>query len=321
MYATIIIAEKDNAIGIEAERLEAIFQPFEQADNATSRKYGGTGLGLSISRQLAELLGGTLAATSVPGAGSCFELQIPLVEPSADERGTERSSSAQSPAELVAGARILLAEDHDDNRRLIARLLATLGLEVFSARNGREAVALFEQHQPSLVLMDIQMPEMDGIEAYKVLRQKGCETPIVALTANAMSHEIAHYLSLGFDGHLSKPIERNVFIPTIAKYYGGVISQEDAEAGFDSVKMSDLVQEFKSNLVLEQQDLVLHINNNDLEKLAKLSHRIAGAAQMFGFENLSKISLQLETVINNKHAASINEHTQELLNEIDQVLW
>jgi DNA-binding NarL/FixJ family response regulator len=169
--------------------------------------------------------------------------------------------------------------------------------------------------------MDIQMPEMDGIEAFKILRQKGFQTPIIALTANAMSHEIAHYLSLGFNGHLSKPIERNIFIPTIAKYYGGSITQEKADESFNSVDMSDLVTEFKSNLVLEQQDLVLHINNHDNDKLSKLAHRIAGAAQMFGFANLSEYAINLEIAINHNDTASINNYTQKLLNEIDQVLW
>ena len=192
---------------------------------------------------------------------------------------------------------------------------------MLTARNGHEAVMLNEQHQPALILMDIQMPEMDGIEAFEILRQKGCETPIYALTANAMSHEIAQYLALGFTGHLSKPIERTIFIPTIAKYYGDAISQEKAIESFNKVEMSDLVQEFKSNLVLEQQDLVLHINNNDFDKLAKLSHRIAGAAQMFGFADLSKFALALETAIKKQQSASINDLTQKLLNEIDHVLW
>ena len=120
---------------------------------------------------------------------------------------------------------------------------------------------------------------------------------------------------------MSKPIERNVFIPTIAKYYDGSLTEEQVNESFDQVDMSDLVKEFKSNLVLEQQDLILHINNKDNDKLSKLSHRIAGAAQMFGFSELSKHAINLETAIKNNNSDNINKYTQELLNEIDQVLW
>ena len=165
------------------------------------------------------------------------------------------------------------------------------------------------------------MPEMDGIEAFKILRQQGFQTPVIALTANAMSHEIEHYLSLGFDNHLSKPIERDVFINTVAKYYDGSITLEIANEGFNSVDMTDLAEEFKSNLVLEQQDLILHINNQNFEKLSKLSHRIAGAAQMFGFAELSQYAIKLEAAIKNNKSVEVNEYTQKLLNEIDQVLW
>jgi CheY-like chemotaxis protein len=190
-----------------------------------------------------------------------------------------------------------------------------------SAKNGREAVELCLKNKPKLILMDIQMPEMDGIEAFKVLRQKGCASPIVALTANAMSHEVDKYLALGFDGHLKKPIERKLFIATIAKYFGEQMDESAAEQAISSVDMSDLVTEFKSNLVLEQQDIILHIKNNELEKLAELAHRIAGAAQMFGFSLVSVSAIKLEKHIKSGSSQLISEAAQNLLNEIDQVLW
>ncbi|AZQ83526.1 response regulator [Colwellia sp. Arc7-635] len=321
---SLIFKITDSGIGMSSSQLQNLFESFTQGDSSISRRFGGTGLGLCLSDQLAKIMGGKIDVESELNQGSVFAFSLPCEE-SAAEQYTESTilandSNNEKQLEQLQG-KILLADDHNDNRRLIARLLASLGLEVLTARNGREAVALFEQHQPTLILMDIQMPEMDGIEAFKILRQKGCETPIVALTANAMSHEISHYLSLGFDGHLSKPIERNIFIPTIARYYGDAISQEVANASFNKVEMEDLVEEFKSNLVLEQQDLVLHINNNDFDQLSRLSHRIAGAAQMFGFADLSKYAIQLEMVIKKNDTTIINDHTQKLLNEIDQVLW
>ncbi|MGB1263767.1 MAG: response regulator [Cognaticolwellia sp.] len=317
----------DSGIGMSSSQLQNLFDSFTQGDSSISRRFGGSGLGLCLSDQLAKIMGGKIDVESELNQGSVFAFSLPC-KASATEQCAESRVVASDVARLASvdaqqllQGKILLADDHNDNRRLIARLLATLGLDVLTARNGREAIALFEQHQPELVLMDIQMPEMDGIEAFKILRQKGCNTPIIALTANAMSHEIAQYLSLGFNGHLSKPIERNIFIPTIAKYYDGVISQSKVEESFKNVAMDDLVQEFKSNLVLEQQDLVLHINNNDLKKLSQLSHRIAGAAQMFGFPDLSKLAIALEMAIKKQQTATIHDHTQALLNEIDNVLW
>ena len=314
----------DSGIGMSSSQLHNLFESFTQGDSSISRRFGGTGLGLCLSDQLAKIMGGTIEVESELNQGSVFVFSIPCslnnenltVE---NQVVAVKEANEALPEELQGT--ILLADDHNDNRRLIARLLASLGLNVITACNGREAVALMKQHEPKLILMDIQMPEMDGIEAFKILRQKGCEIPIYALTANAMSHEIEHYLSLGFNGHLSKPIEREVFVPTIAQYYDGNISTEKANDNFNNVAMSDLVQEFKSNLVLEQQDLILHINNDDLEKLAQLAHRIAGAAQMFGFAELSKYALELEMIIKKKQTKFVNAYTQDLLNEIDQVLW
>jgi signal transduction histidine kinase/DNA-binding response OmpR family regulator len=317
----------DSGIGMSSSQLQSLFESFTQGDSSISRRFGGTGLGLCLSDQLAKIMGGKIEVESELNQGSVFAFSLPCTASFSEQCSESKISSngvtIEEEFSKLQGT-ILLADDHNDNRRLIARLLASLGLEVLTARNGLEAVALFEQHQPALILMDIQMPEMDGIEAFNILRQKGYKTPIVALTANAMSHEITHYLSLGFSGHLSKPIERNVFIPTITKFYDGSFSYEKASEIFSNLDMSDLVQKFKSNLVLEQQDLVLHINNNDFEQLGRLSHRIAGAAQMFGFAELSKCALQLDvTIKSNQNIESlvVNHHTQQLLNEIDQVLW
>ncbi|ARD45315.1 response regulator [Colwellia sp. PAMC 21821] len=322
--STLMFKITDSGIGMSSSQLQNLFESFTQGDSSISRRFGGTGLGLCLSDQLAKIMGGKIEVESELNQGSVFAFSFPCKFRDPEQCSESRVSAIEpgidQEQQQLKGT-ILLAEDHNDNRRLIARLLASLGLEVLTARNGVEAIAICEQHQPTLILMDIQMPEMDGIEAFKILRQKGYNLPIVALTANAMSHEIAHYLSLGFNGHLSKPIERNVFIATVAQHYDGSISQEKANESFNDVDMSDLVQEFKSNLVLEQQDLVLHINNKNFDELARLSHRIAGAAQMFGFADLSTYAIGLETAIKNSNSARIDEYTQKLLNEIDHVLW
>jgi len=320
----------DSGIGMSSLQLQHLIDSFTQGDSSINRRFGGSGLGLCLSDQLAKIMGGKIEVESELNQGSVFAFSLPcttkfneqLIENKISVIDTYVNtdiSTVVSPKKL--SGTILLADDHNDNRRLIARLLASMGLDVITARNGHETITLFKQHDPILVLMDIQMPEMDGIEAFKILRQQGFQTPVIALTANAMSHEIEHYLSLGFDNHLSKPIERDVFINTVAKYYDGSITLEIANEGFNSVDMTDLAEEFKSNLVLEQQDLILHINNQNFEKLSKLSHRIAGAAQMFGFAELSQYAIKLEAAIKNNKSVEVNEYTQKLLNEIDQVLW
>ena len=320
----------DSGIGMSSSQLQHLFESFTQGDSSINRRFGGSGLGLCLSDQLAKIMGGKIEVESELNQGSVFAFSLPcktkfteqFIENKISVIDTHVNTDISNvvlPKKLTGT--ILLADDHNDNRRLIARLLASIGLNVITARNGYETITLFKQHQPTLVLMDIQMPEMDGIEAFKILRQQGFQSPVIALTANAMSHEIEHYLSLGFDGHLSKPIERDVFITTVAKYYDGSITKEKANERFNSVDMTDLVEEFKSNLVLEQQDLILHINNQNLDKLSKLSHRIAGAAQMFGFAELSQYAIKLEAAIKHNNSIGIDEYTQKLLNEIDQVLW
>lgn len=320
-------AVRDTGIGMSETQLQEVFASFTQGDSSISRRFGGSGLGLCLSEQLAKLMNGKISVISTLNQGSTFTLILPCQYLNTTERvDVSPTCIVASPVntlndENIFTGQIVLADDHDDNRRLIARLLTSLGLEVLCASNGREAVELSLDSNPKLILMDIQMPEMDGLEAFKVLRQKGCLLPIVALTANAMSHETDKYLALGFDGHLKKPIDRKLFIATIAKYYGEQVDNDAANHAITSVDMSDLVIEFKSNLALEQQDMILHIKNNELKKLAELAHRIAGAAQMFGFSLVSTSAIQLEKHIKNGSSELVNESAQNLLNEIDQVLW
>ena len=208
----------DTGIGLSEKHLSQVFEMFTQADNSISRRFGGSGLGLSLSKQLAKLMSGNIVVTSTLGEGSVFSLTLPCQHNDDDNVFPVIVPPRHEVNEKFFKGKILLAEDHDDNRRLIARLLTRLGLDVIVAKNGKEAVQLCVEHQPNLVLLDIQMPEMDGVEAFKALRALGYNEPIYALTANAMSHEVRKYLDLGFTGHLKKPIERKNFIAAIAKH-------------------------------------------------------------------------------------------------------
>ena len=200
------IVVADSGAGMSADVLERIFIPFKQGADNTQHSFGGTGLGLAISRNLCELMGGTLTVASALGKGSAFTVQVPAVL-CAD------SSVAVAPpvAKVAAGrvhGRVLLADDNNDIRELVSRLLKKQGVTVISVVNGREAVESALKELPDLVLMDMEMPVMDGLTATKQLRERGFTKPIFAMTAHPEGPEVERALKEGFDGYLEKPVNR-----------------------------------------------------------------------------------------------------------------
>jgi signal transduction histidine kinase/ActR/RegA family two-component response regulator len=200
---------RDSGIGIAPEKLPTLFDKFTQADSSTTRRYGGTGLGLAICRELAQLMGGTVRAESVEGEGSTFTVDLPL------PRGVARakvqaveSTAAPSDHRL----RILAAEDNATNQRVLRAVMEPLDVDLEIVADGKAAVEAWEAGQFDLILMDIQMPVMDGVAAAKAIRIAEVadgrpRIPILALTANALVHQVEEYLAAGMDGHVSKPIE------------------------------------------------------------------------------------------------------------------
>ncbi len=220
----------DTGIGMTPEQMAKLFQPFTQADASTTRKFGGTGLGLTISRRLARLLGGDITVKSEPGVGSTFTFAldggprhgVALLENfTADQLATVDDSEQCQDVKLVG--RILLAEDGEDNQDLISTHLRRAGADVTIAGNGRLAVesALSAHHSGKkfdLILMDMQMPELDGYGAARQLRAAGMDLPIVALTANAMAEDRVKCLEAGCTDYLSKPIGRSLLLITVGRY-------------------------------------------------------------------------------------------------------
>jgi signal transduction histidine kinase/CheY-like chemotaxis protein/ligand-binding sensor domain-containing protein len=195
-------AVADTGAGIPAEKLAVIFEPFTQADSSMTRRYGGTGLGLAISRQLAERMGGRIEVESELGRGSVFRVFLPL-----EEAGAEAPEEAGARTEEARRAlRILVAEDNPVNQLLARKLLETRGHDVDVVSDGRRAVEAVGAGGYDLVLMDVQMPEMDGYEAARRIRANGGRLPIVAMTANAMEGDRERCLESGMDGYLSKPV-------------------------------------------------------------------------------------------------------------------
>jgi len=210
----------DSGIGIPEDKQKRIFEAFSQADASTTRQFGGTGLGLSIASQLVGLMGGNIGLNSEPGKGSNFHFTARF-DVIAEEQEQEQEQQTTESITFARPLQILLAEDNVVNQKLVVRILEKVGLKVTVAQNGTEAVELSEAQDFDIILMDIQMPVMGGIEATSVIREKerasGSHIPIIALTANAMAGDKKQYLSCGMDAYVSKPFRKHELLSTIQK--------------------------------------------------------------------------------------------------------
>jgi signal transduction histidine kinase/ActR/RegA family two-component response regulator len=231
------IEVSDTGIGIESTALEHIFQPFTQADSSTTRKYGGTGLGLTISARLIELMGGEIGAESKAGVGSRFWLAIPLQTTARGEQLPKRPSfSAQGTRDddgnlTDAAPLVLVAEDSAVNQMLAARILDKCGYRSVVVANGLEAVAAVEQDSYAAVLMDCQMPEMDGYDATRMIRRReapGVHLPIIATTAHSMSGDREKCLAAGMDDYVSKPIRAAELQEVLLRAIGSAVATSRA---------------------------------------------------------------------------------------------
>jgi CheY-like chemotaxis protein len=227
---------EDTGIGIAAEDLKRLFQDFEQGDTGTTRQYGGTGLGLAITRRLAHLMGGDAGAESSQGVGSTFWFTARLkrgsaVEPSAHGIGADETPTV-APAKTDANAlmevlqqrhdrpRILLAEDNEANRQLALAMLQRVGLSADLAMDGTEAVQRAQEVDYDLILMDMQMPKMDGVQATQAIRTlpRHANTPILAMTANAFDEERTQCLAAGMNDFITKPVRMNALFASLAQW-------------------------------------------------------------------------------------------------------
>jgi len=203
----VVFRVDDTGIGIAPEHLGQLFQGFFQADDGATRRFGGAGLGLALCREMTELMDGTIEASSEFGGGSTFIVRLPLAR-AAGERPATAPVEAADPGEI----RVLAAEDNDTNQLVLKTLLAQAGLEVTMVENGKQAVEAWESQPWDIILMDIQMPVMDGVAATRAIREAErasgrSRTPIIAVTANAMTHQVAEYEAAGMDGVTPKPID------------------------------------------------------------------------------------------------------------------
>jgi signal transduction histidine kinase/ActR/RegA family two-component response regulator len=208
------LSVRDTGVGIARENLEKLFAKFDQLDSSTTRRFGGTGLGLAICRELAHLMKGEITVESELGLGSKFILRVPL-ERVGDEKPIASMAEARAGADGEApdmALRVLAAEDNTVNQLVLKTLLHQMGVDPTVVDNGEQAVKAWEDGEWDVILMDVQMPVMDGITATSIIRNREADldrarTPIIALTANAMSHQVDQYMTAGMDGHVAKPIQ------------------------------------------------------------------------------------------------------------------
>jgi signal transduction histidine kinase/FixJ family two-component response regulator len=294
----------DTGIGISAHQIDRLFKPFAQADVSTTRQFGGTGLGLYISKQLADLLGAEIKVNSKPGKGSCFSVSVPVnrvakpLEMLTDSRDFEdfhRPSFEVTSIEVPElSGRVLLAEDGIDNQRLLSTYLRQAGLTVDVAGNGKVAVAQALSNDYALILMDIQMPLMDGIEATMYLRAEGYQGPIVALTANVMQSDVARYRQCGCDDVLAKPVDRLRFYKVLQRFVDNAQPPDLDEEDDYTRELRALTEEFCAGLPSTLTAISRAAETADWPALKSLVHTLKGTAGSYGFPKITAMAAEVE---------------------------
>jgi PAS domain S-box-containing protein len=327
----------DTGLGMTGEQAARIFQPFSQADMSTTRKFGGTGLGLTISKRLAEALGGevTLVDTA-PGVGSRFHVTIATGSLTGVKMLDNPMEAGMLKPEVAAESlvdaarldcRILLAEDGPDNQRLIGYILRIAGAEVSVAENGELAVEAALKARDAgmpfdIILMDMQMPVMDGYQATGLLRQKGYTGHIIALTAHAMASDRAKCLAAGCNQYAAKPIDRRKLLQVIREQLAGQsapspdsqpASRPLARESAGSPDLSDLVAGFIAGLPTRLDALHHALVDEDLGSFARLAQQLKAAAGGCGFQSLTQAAADLERL------AAAHEAVDKLRETMQQV--
>lgn len=281
-------AVSDTGIGIPADRLSTIFDSFSQADSSTTRRYGGTGLGLSISKRFVELMGGRIWAESTAGVGSTMHFRARL--PAAVYEPAKSPLKEHAPAALATrGLRILLADDSEENRFLIRGYLRDSGCVIDEAENGAQAVERYQKQVYDLVLMDAEMPVLDGYSATREIRALGA-TPIFLLTAHALQQARDRSFAAGCTEHLTKPIKRAALLDAINKHVAIV---EPIHVSVESW-LKPVVGGYLDKRRGEVAKLRAALDAGDLAIIRTLGHQMAGTGGGYGFDAISEIGVALE---------------------------
>jgi PAS domain S-box-containing protein len=322
----------DTGIGLTPSQQARIFSAFTQADSSTTREYGGTGLGLYLSKQLSEMLGGSVSLQSEQGTGSCFTATIATgslqgVELVHERQAMPSATPVGTAHEMMPlSGTVLLAEDNPDNQRLIAMYIRKTGAEVTIVENGEQAVELALTGQFDIVLMDMQMPVMDGIEATRTLRAKGYCGAIIALTANAMREDRDACIEAGCDGFLTKPINRDLFGEMLVKHLRhdsvSAAPQEPIRSMLiaDEPELLDLVVKFATRLPSMVDDLEEALGKPDWTLSKRLVHDLKAVGGSYGYPGVSAVAARLEFEIAKNDLAAAKQYLDDLHNQAGRIL-
>jgi len=329
----------DTGIGIPGNKLVTIFESFSQADESVTRKYGGTGLGLTIVKQLTELQHGTITVKSEEDKGSLFSVSIPYdIGLSSDLAKTGFHTQKNKSIHSLKGLKVLLVEDNDINRLYASSILRTWGCQLEMAENGYVAIVKLKNSHFDIVLMDIQMPVMDGFEATKAIRAGDAlksQIPIIALTANATKRDVEKCLEAGMNDCISKPFTPEDLFQALVKYSPKRIQEINSKskrsvqlAGTPDLSylrsvsngnenfISDMVATMKESLPKSISEIRETINKNDFPKLAKLLHKIGPSLPMMGLDELKSELVDIQNDLKNKPDPHSISHRIESLCKI-----
>jgi len=291
----------DSGIGIAPDVLPRLFEAFTQAENSTTRRFGGTGLGLAITQGLARGMGGSLVVDSTIGKGSRFTLDIPLKRSDISPIIPDQDDTNDVPQEFK-GRHLLIAEDNMVNQIVIEQLLALGGIVTVLANNGHELLQAFkEQTTVDLILMDVQMPQLDGLEATRILRHQGVNLPIIGLSAGASQEEQNACFEAGMSDFISKPIDQDELWGCLTRWLKpNTIHTEQIDDSIESrfLNNADALLTAKSAFILQHKDdaslLQTFIDNQDIKAIKHLAHSLKGSATTIGFNEFAELAKNIE---------------------------
>jgi len=327
---------KDSGIGMTEEQLNKVFQPFMQADDSTTRKYGGTGLGLTIAKNLVELMGGVLTAESTLGLGSRFSFELTFKTINVTESNIAITPVINVDEKPIFKGEVLICEDNTLNQMVIKDHLSKVGLESVIAVNGRIALELIKkrienkENQFDLIFMDIHMPEMDGLETSKAITEMDLNIPIIALTANIMSNDKDTYIEAGMFDCLPKPFVAHELWSCLLKYLKPVslkavkkaanYLQEDWNSAEEDDQQMELITAFVKSNQTTGKEIQDALDAKDNKLAHRIAHTLKGVAKLVGQTKLSASAQVIEEAILNSKTEEINEQMNILKSELQASL-